>query len=369
MSLFSRLFSRIRTNGHSKHRSRRSGSGTCRPMIESLESRTVLSTTSSITASFNRIPIAEGDTIWFNSAFNTHGLGREEATIWVTDQKITFSDQGVDYTVDVPDSIIHFLPGIRAADATTTFDDSANAWVTNLPLQDVGDSFLGGVAFHVDTELSPRIRPVTWEANFTTDTEGVSLRWKWAAAVYTSFDDAPGVKPVDRRTFEYPNLDPAGTPEEFKPFLVGGARGGPRGSNYTGVYTPPTRVTPDVGTPPPPPSEGSSLSGYVYWDVNQSGTFDSEDLAFPGVAISLYDENGALVAETTTDDNGYYSFTGLAAGTYTIQEEQPYGFDQGANSLGSLGGSMGFDSFTVALALGEDGTDYNFGEIEQAPPS
>lgn len=63
---------------------------------------------------------------------------------------------------------------------------------------------------------------------------------QWGASVYTSFDtdyNALGVKPVDdNKASEYKNSDHAGTPENFKPFVTGGATGG-GGSNYTGSYS------------------------------------------------------------------------------------------------------------------------------------
>jgi hypothetical protein len=58
--------------------------------------------------------------------------------------------------------------------------------------------------------------------------------------VYTSFSSnytALGVKPVDDNSASiYQNADHAGTPENFKPYVIGGARGG-GGSNYTGSYS------------------------------------------------------------------------------------------------------------------------------------
>jgi hypothetical protein len=46
-----------------------------------------------------------------------------------------------------------------------------------------------------------------------------------------------GAKPVDGNTLSiYANSDHAGTPEGFKAFVTGGARGG-GGSNWTGSYS------------------------------------------------------------------------------------------------------------------------------------
>ena len=67
------------------------------------------------------------------------------------------------------------------------------------------------------------------------------MNWQWAAAVYTSFSADPsmlGVKPVDDKVHSpYLNSDRAGTPENFKHFVIGGATGG-GGANYTGGLGP-----------------------------------------------------------------------------------------------------------------------------------
>ncbi len=82
-----------------------------------------------------------------------------------------------------------------------------------------------------------------------------SLNWQFAAAVYNSFTttySSLGVKPVDSNTAsQYKNSDHAGTPENDKTHVVGGAMGG-GGSNYTGSYSATASVTPVVGTPDTP---------------------------------------------------------------------------------------------------------------------
>jgi hypothetical protein len=85
--------------------------------------------------------------------------------------------------------------------------------------------------------LPGSIRPVTWSGTISIDTPGVSICWQWAAANYPTFSangNALGVKPVDDKTLSiYQNADHAGTPENFKQFVVGGGTGG-GASNYTG---------------------------------------------------------------------------------------------------------------------------------------
>jgi len=110
-------------------------------------------------------------------------------------------------------------------------------WVTTVPAAIKGNTFFSGLSFPVPGNLPGSIHPVTWSGTISTDTPGVTVNWQWAAAVYTSFNSDHtmlGVKPVDDKNASvYHNSDHAGTPENFKPFVIGGATGG-GASNYTG---------------------------------------------------------------------------------------------------------------------------------------
>jgi hypothetical protein len=81
---------------------------------------------------------------------------------------------------------------------------------------------------------------VIWQGTFSSDTAGLTVNWQWGAAAYTNFSSKYndlGVKPVDdNKASQYQNSDHAGTPENFKAYVVGGARGG-GGSNFTGSYS------------------------------------------------------------------------------------------------------------------------------------
>ena len=61
------------------------------------------------------------------------------------------------------------------------------------------------------------------------------------------------------------------------------------------------------------------LSGKVYFDKNDSSSYTAGEEGFNGVTVNLVNEAGAVVATTTTDADGNYSFTGLNAGTYTVK--------------------------------------------------
>src|SRR4029077_12850797 len=101
-----------------------------------------------------------------------------------------------------------------------------------------------GFAFHVPAGGLPGgINPVAWQSTVTTSSTGVGIRWKWGAAVYTPTEEAAKQsvipKPVHSTSLdEFHNGDQAGTPENFKQFVIGGARGG-GGPNRGGPWARP----------------------------------------------------------------------------------------------------------------------------------
>jgi hypothetical protein len=151
-------------------------------------------------------------------------------TVTFTNQTITIPGIG---SVPVPAATVMFVPG--QGFATTT---DGGTWTTTVPSSIKGNTFLSGLSLQVPGGLPGSIRPVTWSGTITIDTPGVSICWQWAAANYPTFSangNALGVKSVDDKTLDplYQNADHAGTPENFKQFVVGGGTGG-GASNYTG---------------------------------------------------------------------------------------------------------------------------------------
>ena len=65
-----------------------------------------------------------------------------------------------------------------------------------------------------------------------------------------------------------------------------------------------------------------SISGTVYLDQNRDKTKNTGDIAQSGVTVKLVDPSGNVVATTTTDADGNYSFSGLNDGTYTVQVDK-----------------------------------------------
>jgi hypothetical protein len=199
---------------------------------------------SSSASNFNGTAIAAGRTIWFTSVFKVSGLGSAPAHLYVTSQHIAFSANGVSYDLPVPDGIVTITPG--ATSASTTFDSNGR-WETSIPAQFSGNAFLSGLAWTAPVNLPGGINPVTWYGTFTSDISGLSVNWLWAAAVYTQFGagyNALQVKPVDDNHLTS-SSDPAGTPEAFKSYVIGGARGG-GGSNYTGSLSGTVTVAPPL---------------------------------------------------------------------------------------------------------------------------
>lgn len=121
----------------------------------------------------------------------------------------------------------------------------------------------------------------------------------------------------------------------------------------------------------PPPPEPNSISGYVFCDTNNNGVKDAGEEGIAGVLIDitgiLEDGRDWGVAATTTDASGFYQFTGLLPGTYTISESQPAGYTDGKDLAGTpFPATVSNDSFKVRVRASDAniaGTNYNFGEI------
>lgn len=115
----------------------------------------------------------------------------------------------------------------------------------------------------------------------------------------------------------------------------------------------------------------ASLAGSVYNDLNGDGMRDGSEPGIAGVTVTLSGldiANNPVNRTATTDSNGGYVFTSLAAGTYTVSETQPGAYADGQDRAGSASGTLGNDQVTgVALTSGQSATGYTFGE--RAPNS
>ncbi|ATE52370.1 hypothetical protein CNX65_02900 [Actinosynnema pretiosum] len=98
--------------------------------------------------------------------------------------------------------------------------------------------------------------------------------------------------------------------------------------------------------------KGTSIAGKVVDDM---------DMGIAGVKLTV--TGGAGPLETTTDAGGAFSFT-LAPGTYTLTEEQPLGYAQGTDTVGTTGGTHSSENTfsNIVLRSGDAGTGYVFKE-------
>lgn len=77
----------------------------------------------------------------------------------------------------------------------------------------------------------------------------------------------------------------------------------------------------------------STITGYVWNDTNGNGAQELGETGRNGVTVNLYDATGTVLIQTTVTAtnvflsiDGYYEFTGLAAGTYIVEVVPPAGF-------------------------------------------
>ena len=66
------------------------------------------------------------------------------------------------------------------------------------------------------------------------------------------------------------------------------------------------------------------LGDFVWKDLNQNGIQDLGEPGIPGVTVTLIKPSGFVVT-ATTDATGFYLFTGLAAGNYSVAVATPVG--------------------------------------------
>ena len=150
----------------------------------------------------------------------------QNASVLVSSKNGTFS-------YPVPNGTIVFSPG--ATCASTSF--SGGQWTTTVPVGGSDEILLSALGIKAPADVKGAT--VTWRADFSANVTGISINWKAGSAVYTTNMtnyNALGVKPAHTKACLYNNSDHAGTPENEKQYITGGAAGG-GGSNYTGSWS------------------------------------------------------------------------------------------------------------------------------------
>jgi hypothetical protein len=123
-------------------------------------------------------------------------------------------------------------------------------------------------------------------------------------------------------------------------------------------------------------SQGATLSGTVFVDINSDGKVDTTDWGVRSDPIQLFDLNGQLLKEVLTNEFGQYFFGDLAAGTYTVKNTIPCYLGnvayvgQTLNASNVLQPSNGTPNSSlvqisnIVLNLDYKGINYNFGNDE-----
>ena len=96
-----------------------------------------------------------------------------------------------------------------------------------------------------------------------------------------------------------------------------------------------------------------TIGDFVWNDLDQDGVQDVGEPGIPGVKVNL--STGAV---TATDAAGFYSFTGLCAGTYTVTVETPAGFNATLSNQGSDRSVDSNGSPAVVTLFTNSGSDF-----------
>ena len=115
-----------------------------------------------------------------------------------------------------------------------------------------------------------------------------------------------------------------------------------------------------------------SIRGQVHFPNAAGDCFDEsiEHRPVINAVVRLEDQQGNLIAETVTDQQGHYEFQDLTPGIYSIIEETPDGLIDGSAQVGTVGGlPRGFVDgrgriSQIELASGETGVSFDFCEQE-----
>lgn len=192
------------------------------------------------TSNFNGTPIPPGSWIWFSSVMSVPGYNGN-LNLYMGDSHISFKAGGTSYVISGP----YMKLSLQRGQALGFGENDNTTWYLNAPQRTEGKNFLNGIGYYTSTGLPGGINRVTWSAKFYSP-QPHWIHWQWAAAVYTTFSNlygSLGVKPLNDIHYPPYNSDHAGTPENYKQYLSGGATGG-GGSNWTGSLSGTVNVTP-----------------------------------------------------------------------------------------------------------------------------
>ncbi|MDQ6815263.1 MAG: SpaA isopeptide-forming pilin-related protein, partial [Bacteroidota bacterium] len=164
--------------------------------------------------------------------------------------------------------------------------------------------------------------------------------------------------------YNFPNLGPGNykitfsTPAGFTPSPANQGADKTKDSNpVNGGAVPVTLTTTasdfsiDAGFFSKNVTQGGKIGDFVWKDVNKNGIQDAGEPGLQGVTVKLTSSTATSVV-TTTDAAGFYQFTNVAAGTYTVTFVTPSGYAASPANAGSDNTKdSDADGGTVAVTL------------------
>ncbi|MBJ7901194.1 MAG: hypothetical protein GC158_15030 [Cyanobacteria bacterium RI_101] len=102
-----------------------------------------------------------------------------------------------------------------------------------------------------------------------------------------------------------------------------------------------------------------NLSGFVYEDADNDGTFAGTNTPISGAIIELRNSSGVTVATAPTDSNGQYVFTNVLPGNYTIFENSLAGYTD-VTDIDGNGNGNSLIAVTESQLLNGNVTGQNF---------
>ncbi len=113
-------------------------------------------------------------------------------------------------------------------------------------------------------------------------------------------------------------------------------------------------------------SSPNSISGTLWTDTDADGFLDAiESGRFNNITIVLYDTYGDIVATTTTDASGNYSFPNLPDGTYRVDVTDSNnilnGYWHSKGPVPGVNNNSQSDPYTVSVSGGQSNSTADFG--------
>lgn len=109
------------------------------------------------------------------------------------------------------------------------------------------------------------------------------------------------------------------------------------------------------------PAGTAAIGGLVWLELRNFGGLDAGEPGMPGIVVELVDVNGVVLDVTRTNEQGFYWFDGLRAGSYRVRLDgktlpQPFGITFNADATNAL-------QTVVTVETGQELRNTHFGIV------